>query len=457
MRHARGITVGVLLVILLAHGVEAGGLDVFETTLNNGLKVLLLEEHKAPVVTFQIWYRVGSRNEQPGRTGLAHFLEHMMFRRTVQIRGQEFARVIHRSGGRSGAFTSQDYTAYYSMLAANGLHVAVELESHRMANLPLDVNDVQRERNVVMEERRLRAEDDPAKALWEETQAAAFKAHPYSNPTVGWMEELRQLGLEDLRNFYRTYYAPNNAVVVVVGDFDRATLLPEIHKAFGAIPRGPEPPAVRSIEPPQTSERRVILRRPDAELPWVIAGYHVPQLTDPDSYALKVLEVILAGGKSARLHRHLVHEKQLALYAGASYTRISVDPELSFLYASVFPGKTSDEVERALYAEIDQLKAALVPGPELQKAKNRIAAFDVFEQDSVFSLAWTLGTYEMVGGWRHINSYLPGIRGVTPEDVRRVAQKYFTPQNRTVGILLPGKPPPPMAEPPHGTPAGGDE
>lgn len=438
MRRARSIAVGGLLLALLAHGGETKELNVFETTLDNGLKVLLLEEQKAPVVTFHIWYRVGSRNEQFGRTGLAHLVEHMMFKGTERVGAQEFSQLIRRNGGRDNAFTSQDYTGYFVTIAADRIELPLELESDRMVNLRLDPDEVKRERDVVMEERRLRTEDDPSSALWEEVQAAAFKAYPYGHPVIGWMRDLQQLSRTDVRNFYKTYYVPNNAVVVVVGDFERAQLLPKIQKAFGSIPRSPEPPPVRSDEPPQRGERRVILRRPDARLPSLVTGYHVPNLKDADSYALDVLEVILSGGKSARLYRHLVYEQQLALNAGAYYSRVSAAPDLFSFFASPLPGKTVEELEQALYAQIEQLKTDLVSARELQKAKNQIEASFIFSQDSIFSLARQLASYEMVGDWRYWEAYLPGIRAVTREDIQRVARKYFTKENRTVGILIPG-------------------
>lgn len=437
MRRTGWMTLTIVSLSLIAGNASARELEVFETTLDNGLKVLLFEEHKAPVVTFHIWYRVGSRNEQLGRTGLAHLTEHMMFKGTARIGGREFSQIIRRNGGQDNAFTSQDYTGYFVTLAADRIHLPLELEPDRMVNLVLDPDEVARERSVVMEERRLRTEDDPNSSLWEEVEAAAFKAHPYGNPVIGWMEEIQQLNREDVRTFYRTYYAPNNAVVVVVGHFDREKLLPKIREAFGGIPRGPEPRPVRSVEPPQLGERRVVLRRQDAQLASVVAAYHVPNLTDPDSYALDVLEVILAGGKSARLHRQLVYEKQLALSAGALYSRVAADPELITLFATPAPGKPTEEVEQALYDEIERLKTELVSSRELQKAKNQIEASFIFSQDSIFSLARQIAAYEVVAGWQYWKAYVPGIRAVTPEDVQQIVKKYFTVENRTVGVLLP--------------------
>ena len=439
MRCLKYVTGGLILLSVLARGAIARELEVYETTLDNGLKVLLLEEHKAPVITFHVWYRVGSRNEAPGRTGLAHLTEHMMFKGTTNVGSQRFSQRVRRNGGQDNAFTSQDYTGYFVTIAADRVGLPLELEPDRMVNLILDPDEVKRERSVVMEERRLRTEDDPTRSLWEEIGAAAFKAHPYGNPIIGWMEDIRQLDRRDLDAFYKSYYVPNNAMVVVVGDFKREELLPRIKEAFGSIPRGPAPPPVRSKEPPQKGERRVVLRRPDAQLPSVTAAYHVPNLTDPDSYALEVLEVILSGGRSARLHRNLVYEKQLAMSAGAYYARVSADPELFTLYCIPMPGKMVQETEQALYAEIDRLKTDLVSPRELQKAKNQIEASFIFSQDSVFSLARQLASYEIVAGWRYWKAYLPGIRAVTREDIRRVARKYLRPENRTVGILIPGE------------------
>lgn len=439
MRRAGRIILGILVLGLLAGEGNAWNLEVFEATLANGLKILLLEEHKAPVVTFHIWYRVGSRNEEFGRTGLAHLMEHMMFKGTTKVGGKEFSQVIRRNGGRDNAFTSQDYTGYFVTLASDRVHLPLELEPDRMVNLLMDPGEVERERSVVMEERRLRTEDDPSSSLWEDVQAGAFKAHPYGNPIIGWMDDIRQLKQSDLQAFYKTYYIPNNAVLVVVGDFDRTELLPKIEKAFGSIPRGPDPPTVRAVEPPQNGPRRVVLTRKDAELPVIVASYHAPNLTNADSYALDVMEVILAGGKSAQLYRHLVYEKELALSAGAFYSRVAIDPDLFTLYCTVAPGKTVEEMEGALFAEVEELKTELVSPRQLQKAKNQIEASFMFSQDSIFSLAREIASYEIVGGWRSVNTYLPGIRAVTREDIQRVAQKYLIAENRTVGILIPGQ------------------
>ena len=330
--------VGLLLLLVAAHGFAGAQVTakVTESVLENGLKVLLLEEHKAPVVTTHVWYKVGARNEQPGTTGLSHFLEHMMFKGTSRVGPGQFSRIIQKNGGRDNAFTSDDYTGYFETFASDRVELGLELEADRMRGLLLDPKGVESEKKVVMEERRLRTDDDPVSALSEAMVAAAFQVHPYRQPVIGWMSDVEGLTREDLVRHYNTYYVPNNAMLIVVGDFKSDELIPKIRQHFGAIPRGPEPPRVRAEEPEQRGERRLILKK-EAELPFVYIGYHVPNLKHPDNFALEVLAYILSGGKSARIYKSLVYEKQLALFAGGGYDRESIDPNLFPLYASVMP------------------------------------------------------------------------------------------------------------------------
>jgi zinc protease len=413
-------------------------MKVTEKVLPNGLKVLLKEEHKAPVVTFQIWYKVGSRNETLGKTGKSHVLEHMMFKGAKKYGPKQFSQTVMRNGGNDNAFTGKDYTAYFENFAADRIGISLDLESDRMQNLLLDPKEFLSERDVVREERRMRYEDDPTSTMVEQMMATAFLSHPYQWPVIGWMADLGNLSRGDLYNHYKTYYAPNNATIVAVGDFDTKKLLPEIEKYFGSIPRGPEVPAVGAVELKQLGERRIIVKK-EAELPAVFAGYHTPDLKHPDSYALEVLQGVLSSGKSSRLYKSLVYEKQIALYAGGEYDSISNDPNLFYVYAGVMPGRTPDEVEKALYAEIDRLKTTPVTDEELQKAKNQIEAAFIMGQDSVFFQAMQLGQYETVANWKLLEKYLDGIRAVTKDDIQRVAKEYFSEDNRTVGILVPMK------------------
>ncbi|MBW2145702.1 MAG: insulinase family protein [Deltaproteobacteria bacterium] len=414
------------------------GLQVREKTLDNGLKVILLENHKASVITFQVWYRVGSRNEEPGKTGLSHLLEHMMFKGTQKVGPEEISRIIQEAGGRINAFTSKDYTAYFETLSADRISIAMELESDRMANLALREEDFRTEKMVVMEERRLRTEDQPLAILMEEANALAYRSHPYQWPVVGWMSDIARLTLDDIRHYYETYYIPNNAFLVVAGDFQTDRLLAQIEKYFGSIPRGPTPPSVRGLMPPQIGERRVTLRR-QSRLHACTFLYHVPNLSHPDSFALEVLNAVLSTGKSSRLYRALVSDTPLALEANADYNRISHDPGLFSVFAQLLPGKTFEQVQNSVEQELDAFKREPIKGPELQKAKNQLEASFIFGLDSLFYQAMLLARYEISGGWRKLKQYLTGIRNVSAQDIQKVARKYFRSENRTIGILVPEK------------------
>jgi len=409
---------------------------VHERKLANGLKAIVLEDHKAPVGVFEVWYRVGSRNENLGRTGLSHLLEHMMFKGTERVGPEEYSRIIQQNGGNNNAFTSQDATTYFATLASDRLRVAVDLEADRMVNLTLDPALFGPERDVVAEERRLRSEDNPTAALFELIEATAYTAHPYQWPVIGWMKDIQKATRDDLVEHYRKYYTPGNAFVVAVGDVDVQVFLGTLEEAFGSLPQGSPPPEVRSEEPPQQGERRVVLRR-EAELPYIGIAYHVPSFPHPDSAALEVLARVLSGGKSARLHDALVYRKRLALMAGAWYESKSKDPTLFTLYAQPLPGKKISELEAALLEEVARLQEKAVEARELQKARNGLEAQFVFAQDSLFYQAMLLGQFEVLGDWRWIDRYLPAIRAVTAEDLQRVAAQYLVADNRTVGILEP--------------------
>lgn len=411
---------------------------VQEFTLDNGLKVLLLEEHKSPAVTFQVWYRVGARNEKDGKSGLAHFLEHMMFKGTPTTGPEEYSRIIAKNGGRSNAFTSSDVTVYFATMSREKIDIELQLEADRMANALLGDQYFEPEKLVIQEERRLRTEDNPASALGEVASAVAYTIHPYRRPVVGWMQDILNLARQDLVDFYKLYYAPNNAFIVVVGDFSTAEMLPKIRAAFGKIPRGQEPPKVNVTEPEQRGERRVILKK-EAELPFVLTFYHAPTLSSPDSFALDLLTVVLAGGKSSRLYHDLVYQKRMVRGIDADYSGISVDPAGLSIYAQLLPGVEPATVEREIDRGLERLKSELISERELQKAKNQVEAAFIFAQDSIFGQAMKIGYYEAVGGWRLMNDYLPGIRRVTREDIQRVAREYLNPDRRTVGTLIPTK------------------
>ncbi|MBW2057091.1 MAG: insulinase family protein [Deltaproteobacteria bacterium] len=434
---------------LLTPAVSRAGLQerVSEEVLANGLKVILLENHKAPLVTFQVWYRVGSRNEAWGKTGLSHMLEHMMFKGTGKVGPEEFSRIIQENGGNTNAFTSRDYTAYFENLGADRIQVALELESDRMQNLILREKDFQTERMVVMEERRLRTEDNPRAYLLEQVEATAFQTQPYHWPVIGWMQDITRFTLSDLEEHYRTYYNPANAFLVVVGDFEKAELLPKIENTFGPIPGGVVPDQERGIDPPQTGERRVIAKR-EARTPFVVMAYHVPNLRERDSYVLEVISALLSEGKSSRLYQTLVRKERLALSVETDHSLLSRDPNLFYVSAEPLPGKEPALVEEALAREIERLQAETVEDRELEKAKNQIEASFVFGQDSPFFQAMLLAWYEIALTWRAIDDYLVSIRSVTPQEIKRVARRYLIQDNRTVGILVPLHPEEGKARPP---------
>lgn len=420
--------------------------SVKEYTLDNGLNVLIIEDDKAPLVTFQIWYRVGSMDDPAGKTGIGHFLEHMMFKGTHKYAPTEFSRIIQRNGGITNAFITRDHTVYFQTLPSDRIGLSIKLESDRMTNLIINPDEVESERNVIKEERRLLVEDDPQSLLYEALLAAAFKAHPYRWPILGWMSDIAAITVEDLYEHYRTFKSPDNAFIVVAGDVKAEDIMPEIKEAFGSIPskfkaHGKKIPRIKTQEPTQRGERRIFLRK-EAELPYILKAYHVPNLVDEDglnkdSFALEVLSSILSTGRSSRLYRSIVYEKRLALNVFAHYSGFYRDPFLFIFGGTAAPGRNIGDVERAIYEEIERIKAEPPSEREVQKAKNQIEASFIFAQDSNHSRVRYVGMFEMLGSWRLMDKYLEGIRNVTAEDVQAVAKKYLTDDNKTVGILIP--------------------
>jgi zinc protease len=375
-----------------------------------------------------------------------------MFKGTEKTGPEEYSKIIQRNGGRTNAFTSQDNTTYFATLASDRVGVVIDLEADRMSNLKLTEALFLPERDVIMEERRLRVDNNPVAALFEQLTSTAYAAHPYEFPVIGWMSDIAQTTLEDALRHYRTYYVPNNAFVVAVGDFDSAALAERIADAFGGTPSGPPPPAVRAMEPVQRGPRRLELAR-EAQLPFIAMAHHVPTLRSPDAAALEVLSTILSGGDSARLHHELVYRQRLARDAGADFDYTSLDPGLFTLYAQPLPGKTAAQAEAALVREITRARQEPPLPRELEKAKNAIEAAFVFAQDSLFYQGMLLGQYEIAGDWRQLDEYLPRIRAVTADDVQRVANTYLREENRTTAVLIPD--PPVAAGPPEQAPSGG--
>ena len=412
--------------------------NVHEAVLSNGLKIIALKDPNAPLAVFQVWYDAGSINEEVGKTGLSHLLEHMMFKGTEKYGPKTFSKIIKRAGGIDNAGTSKDFAYYYQKLAPDRLHLSIELEADRMRNLIMDPEETLSERDVVMEERRMRYDDDPQNLVYEEVVATAFKNHAYRWPVIGWMEDLKTITRDDLWKYYRSRYVPNNAFIVVAGNIDVDEVMSKIQKEFGPIPPGPELPKLGPLEPEQKGEKRIFIKK-EAELPYMISAYKAPNILSEDSYALEVLSMVLDGGKSARIYKSLIDEKRIALSAGAGYASTYRYPFLFYFSATALPGKTIEEVETALYEEIDKIKQEPPLQSEMQKAKNQIEADFIMSQDSIFYQAMVLAQFELIGDWRMKDTYLEGIRKVTPEDVQRVARKYLVADQRTVGILIPVK------------------
>lgn len=426
------------LAFLNAFTIPAAATTVREFVLDNGLKVLLLEDHKSPAVTFQVWYRVGSRNEEDGKSGLAHFLEHMMFKGTTTTKPEEYSRIIAKNGGRSNAFTTNDVTVYFATMSRDKIGVEIDLEADRMANALLGKTYFEPEKKVIQEERRLRTDDNPVSALSEVAGAVAYTVHPYRRPVIGWMNDIQNLTRQDLVDFYKLYYVPNNAFIVVTGDFSTEEILAKIKAVFEKIPRGAEPPKVRAEEPPQRGERRVILKK-EAELPFILMYYHAPNLKSPDNYALDLLSVVLAGGRSSRLYHELVYKKRIVRNIDADYSGVSIDPTGFSVTAQLMPGKEPAEVEREIDGLLEKIKSELISERELQKAKNQVESSYIYARDSIFGQAMKIGYYEAAAGWRMMDAYLDGIRKVSREEIRRVAKQYLDRDRRTVGVLIPTK------------------
>jgi zinc protease len=417
---------------------ETFHLDIKEFRIDNGLEVLILEDHTVPLVTVQVWYRVGSRHERPGITGISHFLEHMMFKGTPKYGAGLYSQLIQRYGGSQNAFTSYDMTAYYAVLPATRLELAIDLEADRMANLLLEPHEIKAEREVVKEERRLR-ENAPTGPMHEELGAIAFKAHPYQWPIIGWMSDIEAITREELLAHYKTYYVPNNATLIIVGDVDTNQAMEAVRRHFGSLPQGPPPPPVRPPEPPQLGERRTEIARPTA-LAAIAIAYHIPTFEHGDALPLEVLSQILSQGQSSRLYRELVYQRQIATSINAD-AGLRVDPGLFTIISMVQAGKTPAEVEAAIYELLDQVTEESIPDRELQKAINQALSGFVFQQDSIQQQGFTIGSFHILRSYKVINEYIERLRSVTKQDVARVARTYLTKTNRTVVTIVPMSPP----------------
>ena len=433
----------VLLLVLSAAAVPATAgekievaIDATVETLDNGLKVILVEDHSVPVISYWTFFRVGARNERAGITGISHFLEHMMFNGADKYGPKEFDAVLEANGGYSNAFTSDDMTAYYEDISSDGLELCIDLDSDRIKSLTLDPKFIESEMNVVMEERRLRIDNSVRGQMWEDLDALAFKAHPYKWPVIGWMSDLEAIDRDDCVEYFKTYYAPNNAILIVAGDFDTKKAMKLIHEYYDDIPAQTPPAAVRTVEPEQLGERRGEVHK-KAELPAVYIAYHTPDIKSDDIYTLDVLQQILTGGKSSRLYRKLVRETEAVMSVTASFPW-RIDPYLFEFNVKMKPGHETIEAEEAIYAELLDIAENGVLEEELVRAKNVLEADFVRSMQTVNGRASKIGRYEILfGDYTEIMNVPGRYRAVTEEQIREVAGKYFEKNNRSVVTLVP--------------------
>jgi zinc protease len=420
-------------ILLVTYSISFSlSLPIEKRTLDNGLTVVVVEDHSSPLVSVQVWYKVGSRNEHEGITGISHLLEHMMFKGTERIGSEEYSIIIQRHGGTDNAFTSEDKTAYWSVLPSSKLEIALDLESDRMVNIVF--REFESERDVVKEERRWRTENSPWGILFEHLGAFAYMAHPYRNPVVGWMSDLSSLTLDDIKEYYRKYYAPNNAILIIAGDVNPKEAFKLAEKYFGEIPRGPEPEPVRTVEPKQLGERRVVVRK-EGFVTLLAIAYHIPEFKSPEYPPLYLLSIILGQGKSSRLYRRVVYEENAASSI-SSWTDRSIDPGLFYIFTSLREGVSPQDVESMIYDEIESVGDSIGEG-ELEKALNRALSSFVFRMQSVVGKGMMVGNFAILDKPEAVNTWMERLKGVKIEDIKEVARKYLTPENRTVVILEP--------------------
>lgn len=438
--------VGLSCALFIYSGIAFAEVKVESFTLKNGMRIFVQEDHRSPVVVSQVWYRAGALDEVNGKTGVAHVLEHMMFKGTKHIKPGQFSRLIAAAGGKENAFTGMDYTCYFQQLEKSKLPLSLRLEADRMTNLIITDEEFAKEIKVVMEERRWRTDDKPQSKVNEQFQALSFRAHPYGRPIVGHMNDLENMTAADAREWYRNWYTPNNATLVVVGDVKAKKVYQLAKKYFGPIKARKLPSRKPQTEPAQLGERRAVVKAP-GKLPYLAMGFHAATLpnlgktsdTDWEPYALEVLAGVLSGNASARLNQKLVRETSLALSVDAGYGSVSRGQQSLFeLVGTPAEGKTVAGLEAALLAQIELIKTNGVTQKELDRVKAGEIAADVYKRDSMFYQAMQIGQLETMGySWRLLDDYAEKLNAITSKQVQVVAKKYLIKDNMTVATLDP--------------------
>lgn len=428
-------------LVLSPHALKAKIFDPQSFTLDNGLQVVVITNRRAPIVTHMLWYRVGAADEAPGESGLAHFLEHLMFKGTKTLGPGEFSQIIALNGGRENAFTSQDFTGYYQMVARDRLEIVMRHEADRMVNLVLTDDIVLPERDVVLEERRSRVDNEPSAKLWEMVNATLFLNHPYRVPVIGWEHEIRQLTTEGALAFYRRWYAPNNAILIVAGDVTADDVLPLAERYYGVIPRGDVPERRRVEEPPQNAARSVTLESPRVRQPSLSITYQAPSYKRGDSqhaYALQVLDEIIGGGTTSRLYRALVVEQGLAAGAGSSYDPSAYDVSTFGFHVSPRLGVEIEQLERALRTEIKRLLTDGVNQEEVTAAQRRLEAVAVYARDDLSTGARVFGAALTTGSSvEDVEAWPERIKAVTVDQVNEAAKAVLRANASVTAYLLP--------------------
>ena len=416
--------------------------NTHEFQLSNGLKLIVREDHRAPTVAHMVWYRAGSIDEVNGRTGVAHVLEHMMFKGTDKVKSGEFSRLVAAVGGRENAFTSRDYTAYFQQVEKSKLDEVMKLEADRMSNLKFDDAEFIKEIQVVMEERRLRTEDNPSSLLYESLMATAYISSPYRYPVVGWMNDLVNLKASDARDWYRSWYKPNNATVVIAGDVDPKVILQAVEKYYGAASARELPERKPQTEPLQKGIKRVQVKAPADSarlaMAWKVPKLRPSALDDNEPYALELLTAVLDGYDNARLNRKLIKQERVVNDVGVGYDMISRGPELFLISASMAKGKTVEQAENSIRKALKELVDNGILESELKRIKVRILSEQIYKRDSIFGQAMEIGSTEMAGfSWRDIDQMLEKMQTITPAEVQAVAKKYLVDDGLTIAVLDP--------------------